>query len=59
MCSNGAMRRTSRMVSIITLFGLLFLQGALAAHACSVMLDPRAVSFLGRAPTRPRTIARA
>ena len=35
------MRRISRMVSIITLFGLLFLQGALAAHTCSVMLDPR------------------
>ena len=35
------MRRTSRMVSIVTLSGLLFVQGAVAAHACSVMLDPR------------------
>jgi hypothetical protein len=53
------MRRTSRMVSIVTLFGLLFLQGALAAHACSVTLDSRGglVSSAG-ADTAPDDCAR-
>ena len=35
------MRRTSRrIVAAFTLFGLLLFQGAVAAHACKVILDP-------------------
>ena len=35
------MRRTSRrVIAILTVGWLLFAQGVMAAHACSVMLDP-------------------
>ncbi len=35
------MRRTSRrLVAIITLFGLLVVHGAVAAHACALMQSP-------------------
>jgi len=35
------MRRTPRrVIALITLLGLLFFQGAVAAHACSMVLNP-------------------
>ena len=41
LCSNSAMRRSfRRVIATLTVCWLLFAQGAMAAHTCSLMLDP-------------------
>ena len=40
MCSNSRMRRTSRrLIAVLTIFWLLFSQGAMAAHACKQQFE--------------------